>query len=200
MDLPCKAFIITKPDCFGPVGSDQHLHGINIEHCYAFLGKIVQNVKEYRLAEHRGAFEKKRKLKLRASEEDNTFKCPVKYCDHEGFKTERGCRKHIKSRHGWYYFLDEKPNVQDLTKKVCSANNLGRLNKCRTHDIPSFSKDSEFAKDFCKWLTSMTGGSRPENQTDQIVSRALKFLKSVSSDDLSFEEVTDGIDIGFYLG
>ena len=52
-----------------------------------------------------GAFEKKRKLKLRASEEDNTFKWPVKYCDHEGFKTERGCRMHIKSRHGWYYFF-----------------------------------------------------------------------------------------------
>ena len=147
-----------------------------------------------------GAFEKKCKLKLRASEEDNTFKCPVKHCDHEGFKTERGCRKHIKSRHGWCYFFDEKPYVQDLTKKVCSGNNLGRLNKCRTHDIPSFSKDSEFAKDFCKWLTSMTGGSRPENQADQIVLRALKFLKSVSSNDLSFEEVTDGIDIDFYLG
>ena len=44
-----------------------------------------------------GAFEKKRKLKLRASEEDNTFKCPLKYCNHEEFKTERGCRKHIKS-------------------------------------------------------------------------------------------------------
>ena len=96
--------------------------------------------------------------------------------------------------------FDEKPNVQDLTKKVCSPNNLGRVNKCRTHDIPSFSKDSEFAKDFCMWLTSMTGGSRPENQADQIVSRALKFLKSVSSDDLSFEEVTDGIDIDFYSG
>ena len=46
----------------------------------------------------------------------------------------------------------------------------------------------------------MTGGSRPENQADQIVSRALKFLKSVSSGNLSFEEVTDGIDIDFYLG
>ena len=46
----------------------------------------------------------------------------------------------------------------------------------------------------------MTGGSRPENQADQIVSRAVKFLKSVSSDDLSSEEVTNGIDIGFYLG
>ena len=74
------------------------------------------------------------------------------------------------------------------------------MNKCGAHDIPSFSKDSEFAKDFCKWLISITGGSRPENQADQIVSRALKFFKSVTSDDLSFEEVTDGIDTDFYLG
>ena len=63
-----------------------------------------------------------------------------------------------------------------------------------------FQKVQSFAKDFCKWLTSMTGGSRPENHADRIVSRALKFLKSVTSDDLSFEEVTDGIDIDFYLG
>ena len=46
----------------------------------------------------------------------------------------------------------------------------------------------------------MTGGSRPENQADEIVSRALKVLKSVTSDDWSSEEVTDGIDIDFYLG
>ena len=52
-----------------------------------------QNIKKRKKKETK----KKRKLKLRASEEDNTFKCPVKYCDHEGFKTERGCRKHIKS-------------------------------------------------------------------------------------------------------
>ena len=46
----------------------------------------------------------------------------------------------------------------------------------------------------------MTGGSRPDNQADQIVSRAPKFFKSVTSDDLSLEEVTDGIDIDFHLG
>ena len=45
--VPCKAFIITKPDWFGLVGSGQHLHGINIEHCDVFLEKIAQNVKEY---------------------------------------------------------------------------------------------------------------------------------------------------------
>ena len=39
-----------------------------------------------------------------------------------------------------------------------------------------------------------------QDQADQIVSRALKFLKSVISHDLSCEEVTDVIDIDFYLG
>ena len=37
-----------------------------------------------------------------------------------------------------------------------------------------------------KTFASMTGGNRLENQADQIVSRALNFFKSVSSDDLSF--------------
>ena len=67
-----------------------------------------------------GAFEKKRKLKLRASEEDNTFQCPVKYCDHEGFKTERGCQKHIKSRHGWYYFLTKNQMYKALRRKYAA--------------------------------------------------------------------------------
>ena len=67
-----------------------------------------------------GAFDKKRKLKLRASEEENTLKCPVKYCDHEGFKTESGCRKHIKSRHGWYYFLTENQMYKTLQIKYAA--------------------------------------------------------------------------------
>ena len=113
-------------------------------------------------------------------------------------RLKEGVKSILKVDMAGIIFLMKNQMCKTLQRKC--ANNLGRLNKCRTHDIPSFSKDSEFAKDICKWLTSMTGGSRPENQADQIVLRALKFFKSVSSDDLSFEEVTDGIDIDFYLG
>ena len=49
-------------------------------------------------------------------------------------------------------------------------------------------------------LTSKTAGSRSETQADQIISRALKFLNSVSNDDLSYEEVTENTVIDFYLG
>ena len=97
-------------------------------------------------------------------------------------------------------FLTKNQMYKTLQRKYAAQTTSEGLINVETHDIPSFSKDSAFAKDFCKWLTSMTGGSSPENQADQIVSRALKLLKSVTSDDLSFEEVTDGIDIDFYLG
>ena len=43
---------------------------------YERLFKISKNTDWQNIE---GVFEKKRKFKLRASEEDNTFKCPVKY-------------------------------------------------------------------------------------------------------------------------
>ena len=75
-----------------------------------------------------------------------------------------------------------------------------KSNQCRTHEIPSLAKDSECAIGFRNWLTSKTAGSKSETQADQIISRALKFLKSVSNDDLSYEEVTENTVIDFYLG
>ena len=74
-----------------------------------------------------------------------------------------------------------------------------KSNRSRTHEIPSLPKDSEFAVGFCNWLTSKTAGSRSETQADQIISSALKFLKSVSNDDLGYEEVTENTVTDFYL-
>ena len=74
-----------------------------------------------------------------------------------------------------------------------------KSNRCRTYEIRSLPKDSEFAIGFRNWLTSKTAGSRSETQADQIISRALKFLKSISNDDLSYEEVTENTVIDFYL-
>ena len=34
---------------------------------------------------------------------------PVTGCEHAGFESKRGCRKHVKTKHGWYYYFDEKP-------------------------------------------------------------------------------------------
>ena len=59
-----------------------------------------------------GAKSKPRRLHLTASD-DGLYYCPVKECDSFSYKSQRGCRKHVYQRHGWYYFFDHRPNVED---------------------------------------------------------------------------------------
>ena len=56
------------------------------------------------------AFTAKRKLRLALT--NDIYLCPVDNCLHSGFKSKRGCRKHISSRHDWYYFFEKEPNIQ----------------------------------------------------------------------------------------
>ena len=56
--------------------------------------------------------EKKRRLHL-VTAEDGLFHCPVKNCDHDGFITQRGYRKHVNCRHEWFYYFDERPEIHD---------------------------------------------------------------------------------------
>ena len=95
-----------------------------------------------------------------------------------------------------------------MRNRKWSVNWLIRLYLCLFTNLT----DAEQTK-FLPWqkirnllLDSVTGsqvktaGSRSETQADQIISRALKFLKSVSNDDLSYEEVTENAVTDFYLG
>ncbi|CAB4023749.1 Hypothetical predicted protein [Paramuricea clavata] len=70
-----------------------------------------------------GAFTKQRRLHL-VKDRDGLDHCPVTGCEHPGFASQRGCRKHVKIKHGWYYYFDEKPNVSiDLFDTSPSAAN-----------------------------------------------------------------------------
>ena len=59
------------------------------------------------------AGKKPKRLKL-VPDKNGIYTCPINACDSNGFKSKRGCRKHVYSRHGWYYFYDEKPNVAEV--------------------------------------------------------------------------------------
>ncbi len=48
-----------------------------------------------------GAFTKPRRLHL-AKGTNGLDHCPVTGCEHSGFVSRRGCRKHVKAKHGWY--------------------------------------------------------------------------------------------------
>ena len=64
-----------------------------------------------------GASKKPKHLHL-VSDEKGIFQCPVVHCDHMGFSCQRGCRKHVKNKHGWVYYFDVKPDLKSSRTNV----------------------------------------------------------------------------------
>ena len=133
---------------------------------------------------------KPKRLHLEEDDCDGLFHCPVQICKHDGFTTQRGCRKHVKSKHSWYYYFDEKPDSAQIESFDGQANNNTATDqktarKMRT--VATFDKTSNIAKNFLSGLTGSGGGCKSDRQAQQIINRCLKFLKFCCEDE---EELT----------
>jgi len=64
-----------------------------------------------------GSSPKPKRLHLEKDETDSLYHCPIHACDHDGFKSQRGCRKHVNTKHSWFFFFDKKPGVS-ITKQI----------------------------------------------------------------------------------
>ena len=139
-----------------------------------------------------GAFVKPRRLHLFKNAE-NVVVCPVPHCDHDGFLTERGCRKHVFVTHPWYYFFDEKPFESDCFPhdRWNDRTPYVRNTRRRTIEMPSFNTQVPFAKKFTRWLESESGGSKSSPQANQITRRVLKYLKFCFDDADSEWDIPD---------
>ena len=118
-----------------------------------------------------GAFKKPRRLHL-VKGHDGLEHCPVTGCEHPGFASQRGCRKHVKNIHAWYFYFDAKPNVCPSPFAIAEAKE-----KVCKQQVPGCSTDNDFARSFSQWLQSSCGGGKSRKQSDNSVTRALKFLK-----------------------
>ena len=118
-----------------------------------------------------GAFAKSRRLHL-VKGSDGLDHCFVTSCEHAEFASKRGCCKHAKTKHDWYYYFDEKPNVCTLPSTIDERN----ANK-EFKTVPCCSTDNDFTHSFSKWLQSSSGGGKSRKQSDISVTRALKFIK-----------------------
>ena len=154
--------------------------------------KMNKRGKDVNWSKLANASPKPKRLHLEEDDCDGLFHCPVQICDHEGFTTQRGCRKHVKNEHSWYYYFDEKPDRAQI-----DALNVDESNKCEASDqkiiprksraIASFDPTNNIAKNFFSWLTGSGGGCKSDRQAQQIVSKCLKFLKFCCEDE---EELT----------
>ena len=116
-----------------------------------------------------GAFAKPRRLHL-AKRSDGLDHCPVTGVSMWDLQV-RGCRKHVKTKHGWYYYFDEKPTLCSSPFAVNEPREQG------SKIVPCCSADNDFARSFSQWLQSSCGRGKSRKQSDVSVTRALKFLK-----------------------
>ena len=142
--------------------------------------KRTFNKKEWSTVQ--GASKKAKRLKL-TSDKDGIFLCPLNGCDSNAYKSQRGCRKHVTEKHGWYFYFDEKPKIEDaFPDKLLSLTNKISPTRTKTWDMPSFPDKCTIAQDFVTWICSAGGGGKDRNQGQQICKKILKFAKYCCSD------------------
>ena len=130
-----------------------------------------------------GIDKKPRRLSLK-SNSHGLYYCSVTNCETEGFKSRRGCRKHVYGQHGWFYFFDEKPELERYFPESTTRDNetTGKRVRSTTSAMPMFSKSCNIAVSFSRWLCSPGGGGKGAIQSDQLVCKVLKYLKFCCND------------------
>ena len=123
-----------------------------------------------------GASVKPKRLKL-APNADGLYVCPVENCDSNSYKSQRSCRKHVFVKHGWFYFFDTKPDIQEAFPEKLSMATKRQGGRSKTWDMPSFSDKCQLAKDFVSWICSAGGGGKDLSQAEQLCKKILKFCK-----------------------
>ena len=148
-----------------------------------------------------GASPKPKRLHLEKDETDSLYHCPIQVCEHEGFQSQRGCRKHVNNKHCWFFYFDEKPvdfqlvvtsssGVPKNILQTTSGDDASRaISTQGARIISSFSASSQFGDSFTKWLTGSGGCYKKDRPAQQIVNRCLKFLKFCceEEEELNFE-------------
>ena len=104
-----------------------------------------------------GSSPKPKRFHLEKEEKDSLYHCPIQTCDHDGFKSQRGCRKHVNTKHSWFFFFDEKPDFSS-TKELADDDTSGEITKQTARLMSSFSVSSQIGDLFTKWLTGSGGG------------------------------------------
>ena len=97
----------------------------------------------------------------------------MKQCLHADFKSSRGLRKHINTKHPWYFYFDRQPEVkkENMFEEVNPARK-----KAFTAKKPSFSLEDGIGLDFLNWLTTSCGGGKTQKEAVQVGKRTMKFF------------------------
>ena len=129
-----------------------------------------------------GATKKPKRLKLLSHNE--LFICPVVYCQNKPYQSKRGCCKHVFTKHDWYHYFEENPDIAKVFPGFTALTNnwKPKWKRVKTSNIPMFLKTCVVEVNFKKWLRRSSGGGKGESQAGQLLWKVLKYLKYCSTD------------------
>ena len=139
-----------------------------------------------------GASIKPKRLKLE-SNDDNMFICPIPDCDSNAYKSQRGCRKHVSTKHGWHFYFDNKPSIEESFPDKLLQEKQDLRKRSMTWEMPAFSDKCKIAQNFTTWICSPGGGGKDLNQASQVCKKILKFAKFCCKDMDDSTELTKTI-------
>ena len=96
------------------------------------------------------ATKKPKRLKLLSH--NGHFICPLVSCKSEPYQVnERGCRKYVFTKHGWYYYFEEKPDSAKVFPEFYTCRNNYQLPKqVKTSNMSMFLKTCVVGVNFKK--------------------------------------------------
>ena len=141
-----------------------------------------------------GASSKPKRLHLEKDEADSLYHRPIQECEHDGFQSQRGCRKHVSTKHSWFFYFDERPDSKQVTKSLTIGRNEDETSETSNHNVKLLSSlplSCNIGEVFTKWLTGSAGGCKKDRAAQQILTRCFKFLRFCCEDEeeLTFEVV-----------
>ena len=138
--------------------------------------EMIKQREEIDWSNFANASPKPKRLHLEEDDSDGLFHCPVQDCNHDGFISQRGYRKHVKQKHCWFFYFDDKPETGNSEANRSPKNEAkDRKPAHMAKSIPTFDRSSPIVDEFLSWLTGNGGGCKSDRQAQQIVSRCLKF-------------------------
>ena len=124
------------------------------------------------------ATKKPKRLKLLSH--NGLFICPLAYCDSKPYRSKRGCRNHVFTKHGWYYYFEEKPDIAKVLPEVSTRTNNYQLPKrVKSSNMPMFLKTCMIGVNFKKWLQSPGGGRKWWKSSRSVTLQSFKVFESL---------------------
>ena len=99
-----------------------------------------------------GATKKPKRLKLLSHNE--LFICPVVYCQNKPYQSKRGCCKHVFTKHDWYHYFEENPDIAKVFPEFTALTNnwKPKWKRVKASNIHMFLKTCVVEMNFKKWL------------------------------------------------